>query len=122
MIRRGLNKGLPKPHEAKCHVKKNDLVVVIAGKDKGKVGKILQVSPRKGTAIVEGVNLVKRHMKPTPYSSGGIIEKPAPIHVSNLMLYCPKCKRGVKVSKKYLEDGSKVRACKKCGEIIEPKE
>ncbi|MEZ0344428.1 MAG: 50S ribosomal protein L24 [Caldimicrobium sp.] len=122
MIKRGANKKLPKPHEAKCHVKKNDMVVVIAGKDKGKIGKILQVFPRKGRAIVEGVNIVKKHMKPTPYSSGGIIEKPAPIHVSNLMLYCPKCKRGVRVSRKFLEDGTKVRVCKKCGEIIEPKE
>ena len=122
MIKRGANKKLPKPHEAKCHVKKNDMVVVIAGKDKGKIGKVLQVFPRKRRAIVEGVNIVKKHMKPTPYSSGGIIEKPAPIHVSNLMLYCPKCKRGVKVARKFLGDGTKVRVCKKCGEIIEPKE
>jgi large subunit ribosomal protein L24 len=122
MIKRGANKGLPKPHEAKVHVKKNDTVVVIAGRDKGKIGKVLQVFPRKGRAIVEGINIVKRHMKPTPYSSGGIVEKPAPIHVSNLMLYCGKCKRGVKVAKKILEDGTKVRVCKKCGEIIEPKE
>ncbi|MCS7200269.1 MAG: 50S ribosomal protein L24 [Caldimicrobium sp.] len=122
MIKRGINKGLPKPHQAKCHVRKNDLVVVIAGKDKGKMGKVLKVFPRRGRAIVEGVNLVKRHTKPSPYSSGGIIEKPAPLHVSNLMLYCPKCKRGVKVAKKFLDDGTKVRVCKKCGEIIEPKE
>jgi large subunit ribosomal protein L24 len=122
MIRRGANKGLPKPHEAKVHIKKNDIVVVIAGKDKGKIGKVLRVFPRKGRAIVEGVNIVKKHMKPTPYSSGGIVEKPAPVHVSNLMLYCGKCKRGVRVAKKILEDGTKVRVCKKCGEIIEPKE
>jgi large subunit ribosomal protein L24 len=122
MLKRGSHKNLPKPHEVKCHVKKNDMVVVITGKDKGKIGKILQVFPRKGRAVVEGVNIVKRHTKPTPYSSGGIVEKPAPIHVSNLMLYCPKCKKGVKVRRKILEDGTKVRACKKCGEIIEPKE
>jgi len=122
MIKRGANKGLPKPNEAEVHVKKNDTVVVIAGRDKGKIGKVLQVLLRKGRAIVEGVNIVKRHMKPTPYSSGGIVEKPAPIHVSNLMLYCGKCKRGLKVAKKILEDGTKVRVCKKCGEIIEPKE
>ncbi|MFN3921925.1 MAG: 50S ribosomal protein L24, partial [Caldimicrobium sp.] len=89
---------------------------------KGKMGKVLQVFPRKGRAIVEGVNIVKRHMKPTAYSSGGIVEKPAPIHVSNLLPYCPKCKKGVKVGRKFLEDGTKVRVCKKCGEIIEPKE
>ncbi|MFN4197109.1 MAG: 50S ribosomal protein L24 [Caldimicrobium sp.] len=122
MIKRGTSKRLPKPHEAKCHIKKNDMVVVIAGKDKGKMGKVLQVFPRKGRAVVEGVNIVKKHMKPTPYSSGGIIEKPAPIHVSNLMLYCAKCKKGVKVARKFLEDGTKARVCKKCGEIIEPKE
>ncbi len=122
MIRRGTSKRLPKPHEVKLHIRKNDTVVVIAGKDKGKIGKVLQVFPRKGRAIVEGVNLVKKHMKPSPRSSGGIIEKPAPIHVSNLMLYCTKCKRGVKVAKKILEDGSKVRVCKKCGEIFEAKE
>lgn len=122
MIKRGTEKNLPKPHEAKVHIKKNDMVVVIAGKDKGKMGKVLRVFPRKNRAIVEGVNLVKRHMKPTPYSSGGIVEKPAPVHISNLMVFCPKCKRGVKLAKKLLEDGTKVRACKKCGEIIEPKE
>ncbi len=122
MLKKGINKNLPKPHEAKLHIKKDDLVVVIVGKDRGKIGKVLKVFPRKGRAIVEGVNLVKRHTKPTPYSSGGIIEKPAPIHVSNLMVYCSKCKRGVRMSKKILEDGTKVRVCKKCGEIIEPKE
>lgn len=122
MIKRGTSKRLPKPNEVKLHLRKNDMVVVITGKDKGKIGKVLQVFPRRGRAIVEGVNLVKKHMKPTPRSSGGIIEKPAPIHISNLMLYCPKCKRGVKVAKKFLEDGSKVRICKKCGEIFEAKE
>uniref|UniRef100_A0A7V6CDX7 Large ribosomal subunit protein uL24 n=1 Tax=Thermodesulfobacterium geofontis TaxID=1295609 RepID=A0A7V6CDX7_9BACT len=122
MIKKGVSKNLPKPHEAKVHIRKNDMVVVITGKDKGKIGKVLKVFPRKGRAVVEGVNIVKKHMKPTPYSSGGIIEKPAPIHVSNLMIYCPKCKRGVKVSRKFLEDGTKVRCCKKCGEIIEVKE
>ncbi len=122
MIKRGASKNLPKPHEAKVHIRKNDMVVVIAGKDKGKIGKVLKVFPRKGRAIVEGVNIVKKHMKPTPYSSGGIIEKPAPVHISNLMIYCPKCKRGVRVGKKFLEDGTKVRVCKKCGEIIEAKE
>lgn len=122
MIKRGSNRNLPKPHEAKVHVKKNDMVVVITGKDKGKIGKVIKVFPRKGRAIVEGINIVKKHMRPTPYSSGGIVETPAPIHVSNLMLYCPKCKKGVKVGRKFLEDGTKVRYCKKCGEIIEPKE
>ncbi len=122
MIKRGKSKNLPKPHQAKVHIRKDDLVVVITGKDKGKIGKVLKVFPRQKRAIVEGVNLVKKHMKPTAYSSGGIIDKPAPIHISNLMIYCSKCKRGVRVRKKFLEDGTKVRVCKKCGEIIEVKE
>lgn len=122
MIKKGVSKNLPKPHEAKVHIRKNDMVVVITGKDKGKIGKVLKVFPRRGRAIVEGINIVKKHMKPTPYSSGGIVEKPASIHISNLMIYCAKCKRGVKVGRKFLEDGTKVRFCKKCGEIIEAKE
>ncbi|QJA05729.1 50S ribosomal protein L24 [Thermosulfurimonas marina] len=113
---------LPKPHEAKCHIRKGDKVVVIAGRDRGKIGKVLQVFPRRQRAIVEGVNIVKRHLRPTPYSEGGIVEKPAPIHVSNLMLFCPKCNRGVRIGRKFLEDGTKVRVCKKCGEIIEAEE
>ncbi|AEH45336.1 ribosomal protein L24 [Thermodesulfatator indicus DSM 15286] len=111
-----------KPHQVKVHIRKNDQVVVITGKDKGKIGKVLQVFPRRQRAIVEGVNIVKRHMKPTPYTEGGIVEKPAPVHISNLMVFCPKCNKGVKVGRKFLEDGTKVRVCKKCGEIIEAKE
>ncbi len=111
-----------KPHQVKCHIRKEDQVVVIAGKDKGKIGRVLQVFPRRERAIVEGVNIVKRHMKPTPFAEGGIVEKPAPIHISNLMVFCPKCSRGVRIGRKILEDGTKVRVCKKCGEIIEAKE
>ena len=111
-----------KPHKAKAHIRKGDKVIVITGRDKGKIGKVLQVFPRKQRAIVEGVNIVKRHMKPTPYTEGGIVEKPAPIHISNLMILCPKCNRGVKIRRKFLEDGTKVRICRKCGEIIEAEE
>ncbi len=102
----------------KFKIRKNDRVQVITGKDRGKVGKVLRVIPRKSRAIVEGVNIVKKHQKPTPGSQGGIIEKEASIHISNLMLICPKCTDPVRVGYKILEDGSKVRICKKCGEVI----
>ncbi|WP_456434241.1 50S ribosomal protein L24 [Thermosulfuriphilus sp.] len=106
----------------KLHVRKNDRVLVRRGKDRGKIGRVLEVLPNRQRAVVEGVNIVKRHLRPTPYSQGGIVEKPAPVHVSNLMIVCPKCMRGVRVGRKFLEDGTKVRICKKCGEIIEAKE
>ncbi len=102
----------------KFKIRKNDRVQVITGKDRGKVGKVLRVIPRTSRAIVEGVNIVKKHQKPTPGSQGGIIEKEASIHISNLMLICPKCTDPVRVGYKILEDGSKVRICKKCGEVI----
>lgn len=102
----------------KTYLKKNDRVMVIAGKDKGKAGKINRILPSKNRAIVEGVQMVKRHTKPGPTHSGGIIEKESSIHVSNLMLICPKCTDPVRISKKTLEDGTKVRVCKKCGEAL----
>ena len=103
----------------KMHVRKGDIVVVITGKDAGKKGKILEAQPKKNRVVVEGVNIVKRHMKPTRAEpQGGIIEKPAPIHVSNVMLFCSKCNRPVRVGKKILPDGKKERVCKKCGAVI----
>ncbi|MCD5405296.1 MAG: 50S ribosomal protein L24 [Desulfotomaculum sp.] len=103
----------------KMHVRKGDIVVVITGKDAGKKGKILEAQPKKNRVVVEGVNIVKRHMKPTrAVPQGGIIEKPAPIHVSNVMLFCSKCNRPVRVGKKILPDGKKERVCKKCGAVI----
>ncbi len=100
-------------------VKREDFVVVIAGKDKGKKGKVLKVIPKKQRLVVEGVNIVKKHQRPTATTAGGIIEKPAPIHVSNVMLICPKCGKATRVGFTFLEDGTKVRKCKKCGEIID---
>ncbi len=108
-------KGLEKK---KTYLRKNDRVMVMAGKDKGKVGRIKMIDLKKYRAIVEGAQIVKRHTKPGPRTSGGIIEKEAPIHISNLMLICPKCTDPVRIGKKILEDGSKVRVCKKCGEAI----
>ncbi len=104
----------------KYRIKKDDTVMVIAGKEKGKTGKVLRILPKKDRAIVEKLNMVKRHMRPGAYSrQGGIVEKEAPIHISNLMLICTKCTDPTRVGYKTLEDGRKVRYCKKCGEVID---
>jgi len=102
------------------HVKKDDQVEVIAGKDKGRVGKVLRVDRKSNKAIVEKINMIKRHTKPNPMNQqGGIIEREALIHLSNLKLICPKCSKTVATGKKILDDGTKVRICKKCGESVE---
>jgi large subunit ribosomal protein L24 len=112
--------GLPKMTKKKLHIKKNDKVMVIAGKEKGKIGAVLKVIPRKDRAVVEKLNMVKRHTRAGGKSAqGGIIEKESPIHISNLMLVCGKCAEPARVGKKVLEDGSKVRFCTKCGEIMD---
>jgi large subunit ribosomal protein L24 len=101
-------------------VKKNDKVIVLAGKEKGKIGTILKVDADKGRAIVEKINMVKRHSKPGgKKAQGGIVEKESPIHISNLMLVCGKCAEPARMGRRVLEDGSKVRVCKKCGEQLE---
>ncbi|MBU0730020.1 MAG: 50S ribosomal protein L24 [Proteobacteria bacterium] len=103
-------------------IKLNDQVEVIAGKDKGRVGKVIKIVSNSNKALVEKVNMIKRHTKPNMASQqGGIIDKEAPIHVSNLKIICPKCSKTARVGKKILEDGSKVRVCKKCGESVEAK-
>jgi len=100
-------------------VVKNDIVLVISGNYKGKRGKVLKVFPKKHRVIVEGVNFVKRHTKPTQKNpQGGIVEKEAPIHVSNLMVICPKCDTPTRLGRKILEDGKKVRVCMNCGEML----
>jgi len=102
-------------------LKVNDQVEVITGKDKGRVGKILKVYKKSDKALVERINMIKRHTKARAAGQEGqIIEKEAPIHVSNLMLVCPKCTNTVRVGRKILDDGSKVRICKKCSESVEP--
>ena len=101
------------------YIRKGDVVVVKAGKDLGKTGKVLTVFPGKDRAVVEKINIVKKHQKPTQQNQeGGIIEVENPLHVSNLMLLCGKCGKGVRVGRKVLEDGKKVRVCKSCGEEI----
>jgi len=102
------------------HVRKGDTVVVIAGKDKGKRGKVIRVIPAEQRVVVEGVNKVKRHMRPNPQlQQGGIIEKEAPLHSSNVMLVCTKCDRPTRIGRRINADGVKVRVCKKCGEVID---
>jgi large subunit ribosomal protein L24 len=106
--------------QANKHLKVNDQVEVVTGKDKGRVGKIIKVNSKNDTIIVEKLNMIKRHMKPNQMNQqGGIIDKEAGIHPSNLMLICPKCSKTVRVGKKILEDGTKVRTCKKCNESVE---
>jgi large subunit ribosomal protein L24 len=101
-------------------IHKNDLVMVIAGKDRGKRGKVLRVISEKGAVVVERINVVKRHTRPggkTP--QGGIIEKEAPLHLSNVMVVCSRCDRPVRTGHSFLADGRKVRVCKQCGEAVD---
>lgn len=101
-------------------VKKGDTAIVLSGKNKGKSGRVLSVSPLKERVIIEGLNIVKRHMKPSKrYKQGGIIEKEAPIHISNVMLVCLKCSKPTRIGSVVLDNGKKVRRCKKCSEIID---
>ncbi len=105
---------------SKVRLKKDDKVKVIAGKDKGKIGKVLKVIRKKNRVLVENVNMVKRHAKPSAQNrQGGIIEGEAPIHWSNLMLMCGKCMTPTRIKVQRLDDGKKVRACSKCDEIID---
>jgi len=101
-------------------IKKNDSVMVVSGDEKGKKGRVLSMLAKEDKVIVEGINMIKRHMKPSKkYSQGGIIEKEAPLNRSNLMLTCPKCDKPTKIGNKLLENDKKIRLCKKCGEVIE---
>lgn len=107
--------------EAKNYrVRKDDKVQILAGKDKGKVGKVLKVLKKRDCVIVEKVNVVKRHTRGNPYSgqAGGILDKEAPVHVSNVAVVCDACTKATRVGYRYTEDGTKVRFCKKCNEII----
>ncbi|MDD5602528.1 MAG: 50S ribosomal protein L24 [Eubacteriales bacterium] len=104
----------------KLHVKKGDTVVVIAGKDARKKGKILEVIPDKSKVVVEGINIAGRHTKPkNQMQQGGILKKEAPVHSSNVMLVCEKCGKPARTGKKILESGEKIRYCKKCRETID---
>ena len=105
---------------AVSHIKKNDKVKVIAGKDKGKIGKVLGVVRKKNRVMIENVNIIKRHTRPSAKNKqGGIVEGEAPIHWSNVMLICGKCLAPVRVKFRQLDDGKKVRVCAKCDEIMD---
>ncbi|OVE79010.1 50S ribosomal protein L24 [bacterium I07] len=100
-------------------VVKNDTVLVVTGNYKGKRGKVLKVFPKQNRVIVEGVNFIKRHTKPTQKNQqGGIVEKEAPVHVSNLMVVCPKCDTPSRLGNKRIQDGKKVRICRNCEEML----
>jgi large subunit ribosomal protein L24 len=101
-------------------IKKGDVVKVIAGKDKGKEGKVISALPARNRVIVEKVNIHKKAMRPTQQNpQGGISSIEAPLHVSNVKLVCPSCKQPTRVGYNVKEDGTKVRACKKCGKDID---
>ncbi|WP_216624528.1 50S ribosomal protein L24 [Paenibacillus foliorum] len=107
-------------HNNKLNVKKDDTVFVITGKDKGKKGRIIAAYPRENRVLVEGVNLIKKHTKPSQSNpQGGIISQEAPIHVSNVMLIDPKSGQPTRVGYKVLDNGKKVRIAKKSGEVID---
>lgn len=102
----------------KLKIKKGDTVMVLSGKNEGKKGKVLEVFPAEGKIIVERVNVVKRHQRATRNFQGGIIEKAMPLCLAKVMLVCPKCGEPTRVVKKEME-GKRVRACKRCGEVVE---
>lgn len=101
-------------------IRKNDSVMVIAGKERGKTGKVLRVLTDRDGVIIERLNMVKRHTKPRgPQQSGGIVEKEAAIHASNIMIMCDKCNAPARVGRKILADGKKIRICRNCNEALE---
>lgn len=100
-------------------IKKNDAVVVVAGKDKGKRGKVLSLLREKGRVLVEGINKIKKHAKPSKsFPEGGIIEKEGSLSISNVMLVCQHCDKGVRYRSTMTEDGRKVRTCVRCGNVL----
>jgi large subunit ribosomal protein L24 len=105
--------------EKAYHIKKNDNVMVMSGKDKGKTGKVLRINRKTDRIIVEKVNMIKRHVRPSQKTKGGIMERESPVHVSNVMIYCEKCAKAVRVGTKILEDGKKTRYCKRCDEVLD---
>jgi large subunit ribosomal protein L24 len=106
--------------QAKIQIKKDDKVKVVAGKDKGKIGKVLKVDRKKNRLLIEKINLIKHHTKPSAKNrQGGIVEGEAPVTVSNVMIMCNKCVNPTRIKMQRLEDGKKIRLCVKCGEAID---
>ena len=104
----------------KMHIKKGDMVIVTAGREKGKSGKVLKINAEKNTITIEKLNFIKRHTKPSQQApQGGIIEREAALHASNVSLLCEKCNGPVRTRLKVLDDKKKVRACYKCGEVFD---
>jgi len=105
----------------KVHVRTGDTVVILSGKDKGKKGKVLQVSPKEGKVIIEGLNIATKHVKPrNAQQQGGIVEAEAAMYAAKVQVICPKCGKPTRIGHKILEDGSKIRVCKNagCGEEL----
>jgi large subunit ribosomal protein L24 len=102
-------------------IRKNDTVLVVTGKDRGKRGRVLQIVPEKNRLIVEGVNMIKRHTRPNPGKNiqGGIVQREASLHASNVQLVCPECGAQTRVGRKILGDGRKVRVCRKCEGVVD---
>lgn len=106
-------------HTMKFHVKKGDTVMILAGKDKTKTGKIMNILSNKNKVLVEGINIVKRHVRARGSEAGGVIEKEAPLHISNVQLFCSKCTKPVRTRIKVLESGDKQRICVKCATSLD---
>ena len=103
----------------KVHVKTGDTVVVLSGKERGKKGKVMAVSPKEGKVIVEKINMVSKHMKPRRMGeTGGIVKAEGAMYASKVQIVCPRCGKPTRVTHKVLEDGTKERICKKCGESL----
>jgi large subunit ribosomal protein L24 len=102
-------------------IRKNDQVFILRGKDRGKTGRVLIVLPRDQKVVVEGIQMIKKHTRQNPQRNvkGGIVDKEAPIHISNVALMCANCKTHIRVGNKVLADGRRVRTCKKCGNALE---
>ncbi|MDQ6961146.1 MAG: 50S ribosomal protein L24 [Mariprofundaceae bacterium] len=103
----------------KVRIRRDDEVVVSVGRDKGERGKVIRVQAEEGRVLVSKVNMIKRHTRATQSNAGGIIEKEAPVSISNVQFYCSNCDQGVRLGMKLLEDGAKVRHCRKCGEVVD---
>ena len=105
----------------KILIRKGDQVRVMAGKDAGKSGRVLAINPRKNTVVVEHANIIKRHTKPNPAKNikGGIVEKEGPMHASNVQVVCGNCGKHTRIGHNTLADGSRVRACKRCGTTLD---
>ena len=105
----------------KAKIRKNDTVVVISGKDRGKQGRVLRVTPQRDMILVEGVNMIKRHTKPNPQRNiqGGVVERESPLHISNVALMDPETEKATRIGVKVLEDGRRVRVAKRSGAVLD---